>query len=147
MLSDKDSARFKSLFPEFAKRLSPQGVNKLLKHCTIAEFKAGRNLVRDKMPTDALFFVLEGDATIFLEEEEKTITLGRITPGQLLGEVSILSRRLISSSTVQALSNMTTLRLKHQPLENLLTAEDTGPVLLELLAEILAERLRVHRQQ
>ena len=147
MLSDKDSARFKSLFPEFAKRLSPQGLGKLLKNCTIAEFKAGRNLVRDKMPTDALFFVLEGDATIFLEEEEKTITLGTITPGQLLGEVSILSRRLISSSTVQAVSNMTTLRLKHQPLENLLTAEDTGPVLLELLAETLAARLRVHRQQ
>ena len=146
MLSDKDSARFKTLFPEFAKRLPPQGLDKLLKNCTSSDFKAGRNIVRDKMPTDAVYFVLSGKATIFIEEEDKTVALGTINPGQLLGEVSILSRQMTASSTVQAVSDVTALKLKHQPLESLLTAEDTGPVLLELLSETLAARLRATRQ-
>jgi len=142
MLNDNDSATFKKLFPDFTNRLSDQSLKKLLNNCTTAEFKAGKNIVRDKMPTDAIYFVLEGDAAIFVEEDDRTINLGTIKPGQFLGEVSILSRQMTASSTVQAISNVTTLKLKHQPLESLLTADDTGPVLLELLSETLADRLR-----
>jgi len=145
MPNDKESATFKALFPEFVKRLSPQGLAKLLKNCTVADFKAGREIVRDRMPTDAMYFLLSGDAAIFVEQGDKTINLGTIRAGQLLGEVSILSRQMIASSTVQAISDVSALRLKHQPLESLLTAEDTGPALLELLSETMATRLRVSR--
>ena len=144
MLDKADSAEFRRAFPQFAERLSEEGVKKLLSHCTRAEFRAGRNILRDKMPTDAVYFVISGNADIFVEEEDRTINLGTIHHGQILGEVSILSRQMTASSTVQASSDMVTLKLKHQPLETLLTADDTGPVLLQLISEILAARLRPH---
>lgn len=143
MLDEADDAKFRLIFPQFATRLSPQGLKRLLASCTRADFRAGRNIVRDKMPTDAVYFVLTGEAAIFVEDNERTINLGTITPGQLLGEVSILSRQMTASSTVQATSNMTTLKLKHQALEGLLTSDETGPILLDLISEILASRLRV----
>ncbi|HSI43646.1 MAG TPA: cyclic nucleotide-binding domain-containing protein [Methylotenera sp.] len=143
-MSDKViNTEFRRVFPHFAERLSAHGLETLLKNCSRVEFRSGRNIVRDKMPTDAIYFVISGDASIFVEEDERTIALGNIHSGQLLGEVSILSRQMTASSTVQANSDMVTLKLKHQPLENLLTSDDTGPVLLQLLSEILASRLRV----
>jgi CRP-like cAMP-binding protein len=144
MLDDTNSTKFKSVFPQFASRLTEGGLKRLLNSCTPADFRPGKNIVRDKMPTDAVYFVLSGEAAIFVEENERTVNLGTISSGQLLGEVSILSRQMTASSTVQATSNVTTLKLKHQALEGLLTSDETGPVLLDLLSEILASRLRVH---
>jgi CRP-like cAMP-binding protein len=144
MLDESDNAKFRLVFPQFSTRLSPQGLKRLLGSCTRADFRAGRPIMRDKMPTDGVYFVLSGEADIFVEHDERTINLGTVSEGQLLGEVSILSRQMTASSTVQATSDMHTLKLKHQALESLLTSDETGPILLDLLSEILASRLRVH---
>ncbi|HEY8353947.1 MAG TPA: cyclic nucleotide-binding domain-containing protein [Methylophilaceae bacterium] len=144
MLADTVETQFKRIFPQFAGRLSQAGLNRLLKNCSRIEFKSGRELFRDKMPTDGILFILSGEASIYVENDEgHTVNLGKVTAGQILGEVSVLSRQMVASSTVQAVSNVTALKLKHQPLESLLTSDDTGPALLDLLSEILAARLRV----
>jgi CRP/FNR family putative post-exponential-phase nitrogen-starvation transcriptional regulator len=144
MLAETVETQFKRIFPQFAERLSQAGLSRLLKNCALIEFKAGRELFRDKMPTDGILFILSGEASIFVEDDEgHTVELGKVAAGHLLGEVSVLSRQMIASSTVQAITNVTALKLKHQPLERLLTSDDTGPALLELLSEILASRLRV----
>lgn len=144
MLDKAVETEFQRIFPQFAERLSPAGLTRLLKNCATVEFKAGRELFRDKMPTDGIFFILSGEAIIYIEDDEgHTVNLGKISAGHILGEVSVLSRQMVASSTVQASTNMTTLKLKHQPLESLLTSDETGPALLDLLSEILASRLRI----
>jgi CRP-like cAMP-binding protein len=142
MLDKAIETEFRRVFPQFAERLSPAGLNRLLKNCVPVDFKAGRTLIRDRMPTDGIFFIISGEADLHIEEGERTVDLGKVNAGQILGEVSVLSRQMIASSTVQASTNVSTLKLKHQPLESLLTADETGPVLLDLLSEILASRLR-----
>ncbi len=143
MLDKAVETEFRRVFPQFAERLSPSGLNRLLENCVSVNFKAGRELIRDRMPTDGIFFILSGEAILYVEEDERTVNLGKVSAGQILGEVSVLSRQMIASSTVQASTNVSTLKLKHQPLESLLTTDETGPVLLDLLSEILASRLRV----
>lgn len=143
MLDKAVETEFKRVFPQFAEHLSPAGLTRLLKNCASVDFKAGRELFRDKMPTDGIFFILSGEAIIFVEDDDRTINLGKVGAGQILGEVSVLSRQMKASSTVQAVTNMTTLKLKHQPLESLLTSDETGPALLDLMSEILASRLRI----
>jgi CRP-like cAMP-binding protein len=142
MLDKDDRAKFQKVFPQYVSRLSPAGLERLLSSCTVVNFHPGYNVFRDRMPTDSLHFVLEGQADIFLEQGETPVPLGKVNAGQLLGEISVLSRTLVASSTVQAASRLTTLRLQHQPLESLLWDEDVGPTLLELLSDTLASRLQ-----
>jgi CRP-like cAMP-binding protein len=142
MLNKADRADFQRVFPQLFAMLPATGVERLLQSCARVDFHPGRNVFRDRMPTDALYFVLSGEADIFVEKDDRNIPLGRIGAGQLLGEISVLSRQMTASSTVQASSKMSTFKLMHQPLEGLLMAEDTGPALLDLLSETLASRLR-----
>lgn len=143
MLDKTIETEFRQAFPQFAAHLPASGLERLLQNCVAVNFRAGRELIRDKMPTDGIFFILSGEASIYVEEDARTVNLGKVTAGQILGEVSILSRQMVASSSVQAITDMSTLKLKHQPLETLLTDDDTGPVLLDLLSELLASRLRV----
>lgn len=142
MLDDADRDRFRKAFPQFASRMSPAGLKRLLDSCTRVDFHPGYNIFRDRMPTDAVHFVLSGEAEIFVEQDDRKVPLGKIAAGALLGEISVLSRQLTASTTVQAVTRMTTFKLQHQPLENLLTDEEAGPAMLELLSETLASRLQ-----
>lgn len=142
MLDEASRGRFKTVFPQFHAQVSAPGLKRILDNCSLMEFRAGRNIFRDRMPTDAIYFVLSGDADIFVEQDDRVVKVAKIGPGQLLGEISVLSGHLTASSTVTAATPMATLKLNHQQLENLLTAEDTGPALIELLSEILVARLR-----
>ena len=142
MLDDTDRAKFQRAFPQFVSRMTPRGLERLLAASTRTDIRAGNNIFRDRMPTDSVHFVLDGEADIFVEQADRNVPLGKVGAGSLLGEISVLSRQLAASSTVQASSRMTTLRLQHQPLEVLLTDEEAGPPLIELLTETLASRLQ-----
>ncbi len=141
-LDETEIKEFQQAFPQLVSDLSPAALKKLLDSCAVTEFRPGRNIMRDRMPSDAIYFVLEGEARVFIENDNQSIKLGNIKPGQILGEISILSRQLVSSASVEAATPMKTLKLRHQPLEDLLVAEDTGPALLNVLTEVLAARLR-----
>ncbi len=142
MSDTTDRADFQTVFPQLFARLSAAGAEQLMQNVNRVDFHPGRNVFRDRMPTDAVYFVLSGEAEIFVEKDDRTVPLGKIGPGALLGEISVLSREMIASSTVQASQRMSTFKLMHQPLEGLLMSEDTGPALLELFSETLASRLR-----
>lgn len=141
MLNDDDRQQFKRLFPQFAAQLPGASLGRLLENATRMDVHPGYNIFRDRMPTDAVHFVLSGEADVFIERDDRKISLGQLGPGALFGEISVLSRQLVASSTVQARTRMTTLRLRHQSLEQLLVDEDVGPALLELLSQTLASRL------
>src|SRR5690606_21762080 len=141
MLDDEDRKEFARLFPQFAASLPAAGLRRLLDHASRVDAHPGYNIFRDRMPTDAVHFVLAGEADVFVEHGDRTVHLGQLGPGALFGEISVLSRQLVASSTVQARTRMRTLRLRHQPLEQLLVDEEAGPALLDLLTQTLASRL------
>jgi CRP-like cAMP-binding protein len=95
------------------------------------------------MPVDSLYMVLDGELTISVEENKKAIRLGQVGPGQLLGEVSVLSGELLASSTVESKTPVKLLRLRHEKFGELIaTNYEIANALLKQLVAMLADRLR-----
>jgi CRP-like cAMP-binding protein len=125
---------FEKQFAQWARALGPENVDKLLAVTTRLELPANRVIIRDRMPVDSLYLILDG---------EEAIKLGVIGPGQVLGEVSVLSGEQSASSTVTALTPVKMLRLRHQAFEDLIaTNYVVASVLLQHFVDMLADRLR-----
>jgi CRP-like cAMP-binding protein len=134
---------FKKCFPAVAKDLGPQNLEVLVGATTALELPAGRKIIRDRMPVDSLYMVLEGKLTISVEENRKAIRLGHAGPGQLLGEVSVLSGELLASSTVESETPVKLLRLRHEKFGELIASNyEIAHALLRQLVNMLADRLR-----
>lgn len=142
MLDEASRGMFERVFPQFHSQMPGAALKRVLDNCTLMKFRVGSNIFRDRMPTDGIYFVLSGEADVVIEKDERAVNVAKIGPGQLLGEVSVLSGQRVASSTVTATTPVSTLKLNHQQLDNLLNAEDSGPALIELLSHILVARLR-----
>lgn len=137
------SDEFKRIFPQWTATLGPANVESLLAVTTRLELPANRVIIRDRMPVDSLYLILEGEVSITVEENGKAIKLGVIGPGQVLGEVSVLSGEQQASSTVTSLSPVKMLRLRHQAFEDLIAGNYAiASVLLQHFVNMLADRLR-----
>jgi CRP-like cAMP-binding protein len=137
------SADLAECFPELARDLGPENLAILRKACTKLDMPAGRKIIRDRMPVDALYLILEGSVGITVEESGRSISLGQLGAGEWLGEVSVLSGEFLASSTVTALTDVTLLRLKHQAFDDIiLHNEKIASALLTQLVGMLADRLR-----
>ncbi len=134
-------------FPDLARELGPKNVAMLMRATTELEVPAGRAIIRDRMPVDSLYMLMQGEVEISVEENRRAISLGVVGPGQWLGEVSVLSGEMLASSTVTAVTNVTLLRIKHQAFEELVMGSDevAAPLLRQLTA-MLTERLRATAQ-
>ena len=134
---------FQQRFPVLAQELGPRNTEILVKSTTTLELPAGRKIIRDRMPVDSLYMVLDGELTISVEENRKAIRLGNVGPGQLLGEVSVLSGELLASSTVESRTPVRLLRLRHEKFGELIaTNYEIASALLKQLVGMLADRLR-----
>jgi CRP-like cAMP-binding protein len=134
---------FRKRFPALAQELGPRNVEVLVGATTALELPPGRKVIRDRMPVDSLYMVLDGELTISVEENKKAIRLGQVGPGQLLGEVSVLSGELLASSTVESKTPVKLLRLRHEKFGELIaTNYEIANALLKQLVAMLADRLR-----
>jgi CRP-like cAMP-binding protein len=134
---------FSARFPALADELGPDNLGRLLEATTSLELPAGRSVIRDRMPVDSLYMILDGRVSISVEAEHRAIKLGELGPGEWLGEVSVLSGELLASSTVTTLTPVRFLRLRHEKFEELIwKSEEISSVLLRQLVLMLADRLR-----
>lgn len=134
---------FESKFPQWATALGAANVESLLAATSRLELPANRVIIRDRMPVDSLYLILDGEVSISVEENGKAVKLGVIGPGQVLGEVSVLSGEQQASSTVTARTPVRMLRLRHQAFEDLIAANYAiASVLLQHFVDMLADRLR-----
>src|SRR5581483_287488 len=135
--------QFADRFPALAASLGPQNLALLTRAMTLLELPAGRRIIRDRMPVDSLYFVLDGQVSILIEEDGRSILLGRLGPGEWLGEVSVLSGEMLESSTVRSDTAVQLARLKHQAFEELITRNEAiAAAMLRELVSMLAARLR-----
>ena len=136
-------AEFSTRFPALAEELGQANLTKLLEATTSFELPAGRKVIRDRMPVDSLYMILDGKVSISVEASGRSIKLGELGPGEWLGEVSVLSGELLASSTVTTDTMVKFLRLKHEKFEDLITkSQEVSSVLLRQLVLMLADRLR-----
>jgi len=135
---------FSRKFPDFANALGDANLRMLLAATSKVELPPHRKLIRDRMPVDSIYFLVEGEVSVSVEEGGQQIPLGNIGPGQWLGEISVLSGEMLASSTVTTVTPVTLLRLKHQAFEDLLGRNEVlARALLDQLIAMLADRLRV----
>ena len=104
---------------------------------------AGSVLFPQGARADKLYVVLSGRLAIrFKPYDGEILTVSEITVGGVLGWSAALGRRTYTSSAV-ALEDSRLLSIRGQVLRRLCeTHPKTGVVILERLAEVIAERLR-----
>lgn len=140
-------AEFGQRFPALAQELGPRNTEILVNSTTTLALPAGRKIIRDRMPVDSLYLVLEGEVAITVEEAGHAVQLGSVKAGQWLGEVSVLSGELLASSTVTSTTPIKALRLRHEKFEELIaTNYEIANVMLRQVVGMLADRLRVSVQ-
>lgn len=138
---------FEKQFSQWARALGPQNVERLLAVTSKLDLPANRVIIRDRMPVDSLYLILDGEVSISVEENRKAINLGVVGPGQVLGEVSVLSGEEQASSTVTSRTPVRMLRLRHQALGDLIAENQViASVLLQHFVDMLADRLRASAQ-
>ncbi len=134
---------FEQRFPQAAAELGPDNLTRLLEACILVTVPPRRKLFRDRMPVDSLYLVLEGEMTVSVEDGRKTLALGKVKPGDWLGEVAVLSGEMLASTTITTDTPCRALKIHSQDFERLVIHdEDIAHVLLGQLVDMLAERLR-----
>jgi len=142
-MSNPTSAEFAASFPQLAHDLGQENLQVVLRAASSLALPAGRRVIRDRGPVDAIYFLLDGTVAVSVEEDGHSVAVGTAGPGEMLGEVSVLSGELLASSTVTASTSVRLLRLKHQAFEDLInTNADIAAALLKHLVGMLAARLR-----
>jgi CRP-like cAMP-binding protein len=104
---------------------------------------SGTSLFEQGDPAEYLFLVVVGEVVInYKPDDGPAILVARVRPGGIVGWSAALgSRSYTSGATCEGYTQM--LRLRGEDLRNLCTEyPETGILILERLATVIAERLR-----
>lgn len=137
-------AEFEERFPKISEELGPENLELLLDGASILELVAGRTLIRDRMPVDFLYFVLDGSLGVFIEDAGKSRRLNTVKPGEWLGEISVLSGEFIASATIVTDTPCKLVKVHHITFGKLIAEnEAVAKVLLEHFIALMAKRFRL----
>ncbi len=137
------TTEFKNRFPTIATQLGPDHLATLLEGGSVLEIPAGRALIRDRMPVDFLYFILEGALGVYVENAGESKRVATVQPGEWLGEVSVLSGEFLASATITSDTACILLKMHHVTFDKLITTNETiAKVMLEHFIELMAKRLR-----
>lgn len=135
-------AEFSTRFPALAAESGKGDLDALLASMSVRQLVDGETVIKDGGRVDSLYFVMEGTLNCFLEKDGEKAQIGRIVPGQFIGEVSILDDGP-ASATVIADSPCSLYELAKPQFQAL---EKTNPAiastLLRTIIKLLVERLR-----
>jgi CRP-like cAMP-binding protein len=129
--------------PIFRGGLQADEVELLASRFNEESVQAGAVLFTQDARADKLYVVLSGHLEIrFKPYDGEILTVAELREGGVLGWSSALGRRTYTSSAV-AIEDSRVLSIRGQALRRLCeTHPKTGVVILERLAEVIAERLR-----
>lgn len=137
------AAEFTRRFPHIAEKLGPSHLAMLLDGASALEVPVGRAVIRDRMPVDFLYFVLDGNLGVYIEDGDKSQRIATVQPGEWLGEISVLSGDLLASATIIPDTACKLVKIHHITFENLIAENEVvAKVLLEDLIALMAKRLR-----
>jgi CRP/FNR family transcriptional regulator, cyclic AMP receptor protein len=139
-----DALKSSTLFSGF----SDTQLDSLAKLFEGEHLQAGETIFAQDDPADRLYVLLSGRVAIrFKPHDGEVLTVTEIAPGGVFGWSAALGRRSYTSSAV-CLEAGEALGLRGADLRRLCeTQPDTGVVILERLAEVIAQRLRSTHEQ
>lgn len=99
-------------------------------------FGAGELIVREHDPGDSFYVIVQGTAEVLLGSDGAARVVGRLTPSDVFGEMSLLMGEP-RTATVRAASDMVVLIVDRDAFKDIITAD---PAILDPLSEIAAHR-------
>lgn len=141
-MHDVTPNQFTSLFPSLALGLEPDGLAALLQVLEYESLNAGETLIAEGTDSDALYLVWSGSLAVAVATAAGEQEVGRVGPGALLGEVSLMDPGP-ASATVRSDLGCTALVLPRQRLEELWTGHPrVAAKFLQQIAREVAQRIR-----
>jgi len=101
-----------------------------------SDYKSNTNIINANEDGDSMYIIIEGIVDVFLVNENKESKVARLGPGQVFGEMSLLTGEP-RSATVRTISDVRVLEIKKENLETILK---NRPSLAQILSDIVVER-------
>jgi CRP-like cAMP-binding protein len=103
----------------------------------------GTVLFEQNEPAEFLYLIITGEATIqYKPDDGPPLTVARVRPGGLVGWSALIGRRFYTSAVI-CTADAEMLRVRGADLQKLCEQDpETGVLVLERLANVIAERLR-----
>lgn len=121
-------------------------VEQFLRHCSRSTIPKKHLIVREGDPADTLFYLIEGSATVLMEDEEDPgheIILAYLNQGDFIGELGLFFRTSSRSTMVRARTECTLAAIKYDELNRLFENElkDIHAQIMTAVGRQLAQRL------
>jgi CRP-like cAMP-binding protein len=87
-------------FPKITEHTNNHEVSALIRSLKFASIGEKKHIIKDNQKNDALYFVMEGTLDCYIEQDGRKITIGKIYPGEYIGEVSMLDGDTATSSVI-----------------------------------------------
>lgn len=117
-----------------------KSIERFLEHSHRKQYPAKAVIIRQGDPSDELFYIINGSATVLLEDERgHELVLAYLNRGDFFGEMGLFNERANRSALVRA---RTVCDISHISYEKLKSVPDLFPDLVMAIAGQLALRLR-----
>lgn len=109
--------------------------------CTEERYEPGASIIKQGERGDAVFFVLEGEARVFIVRDGEETELTVLRPPAVIGEMQLLTERP-RTAWVRAVSEVTVLMIPFEALRARIEDGDVGTLkIMYAIARVLAHRL------
>jgi CRP/FNR family cyclic AMP-dependent transcriptional regulator len=123
----------------------PAWLQAFLSHCHTKRYDKQVEFIRQGVPADSLYYLIEGSVTALIEDEDQRgIVLSYINKGEFIGEMGLFSPETTRSVGVRTRTACRVAEISYKRLEQLLEKElkDHAKDLLFAIGQQLSERLR-----
>ena len=125
-------------FPVFS-FLTPETLNAFLKRAIKRNLSEGFTLLIEGMPAESGYFLISGHVRVFrMNREGRVQVMARLTPGEPINLISLLTSARRNQATVETLSSATVLVLTAFDFDHLLR---NYPDFTKILLQVFAERI------
>ena len=94
------SKEFRKLFPQITEHISDKEVTDFISMLNPVSASKNTKIISDNNKNDTLYFVTEGRLDCYIEKDDTRISIGKISPGEYVGEVSMLDNGNATASVM-----------------------------------------------
>ena len=92
------SQEFTKLFPKITEHTNDAEVSALINKLKYVSIDKDKHIIEDNHANDLLYFVIQGKLDCYIENNGTKISIGKISSGEYIGEVSMLDNNNATSS-------------------------------------------------
>jgi len=131
---------------EVSKEMDVAALEQFLSHCSRSTVPKKHLIVREGEPADTLYFLIEGSATVMMEDKEDPgheIILAYLNQGDFIGELGLFFRTSIRSTMVRARTECVLAAIKYDALNTLFKNDlkDVHALIMTAVGKQMAQRL------